>query len=103
MIHTTKDGIVMLIADMDDEHLSNTIGLFCRKIKAARLHIQKPKKTDFLSSLFVDEDDIDHEAIIKKSTERLLWYIFEASIRGMIFSGMLQQAFGRETLDLSQP
>jgi len=97
--HRTAKGDKLLVAEMDNGHLSNTISMFCRHIKTAKLMLQgEIKKDKFDQALFgsrydLDEDDI--KEIINKRTEQIQPYLGEAMLRGLNFTELLQDVFGR--------
>lgn len=105
MKHTTKDGKTMLIAEMDNNHLSNTINLICSRISdiAQILDSGTPLKSMTKSQavmLNIDEvykeiDEEHLEDILHSATEHLQPYVFEASLRDMNVTPILQRTFKR--------
>lgn len=89
----------MLVANMTNEHLENTIKLFIKRIKQA-IHIINwtPEKLrpEYLVAN-VSTRDIQKQArdVLRISLENLPKYIFEATVRGISFSKELQDALDR--------
>ena len=84
MKHTTKEGIVMDISQMDDNHLINTINLHVTKLQEAKNIIDGISKSKF-STKFYDEEDYTKEAeiYVEFFNHRFAHYIFEATIRNL--------------------
>lgn len=103
MYHRTRDDRTMLICEMDDNHLSNTISMFITNIGKAKTLLEMTKnggRDDFESALFGDYKSLSkHELkkIIKDNSDRLQYYLGEAMLRGMDFSKQLQELYGRST------
>lgn len=103
-LHTTADGTTLLICQMEDSHLVNTISLHCRKIKNARLVIEQgsvelPTIAKVLTGNKFDYERqiVNAEATIKSSHSKLQPYVVEASLRGLNISELLQDTYGRKT------
>lgn len=97
--HTSNQGITVLVAEMEDDHLMNTINVFCSKIKAARIRLDSNIEISNSSKHLYDTDKIDERAIgksFKTLTEKVSKYVFEASVRGLDVSKKLQDAYGRK-------
>ena len=105
-LHTTAEGQSLLICQMEDGHLFNTINLHCRSIKNARLVIEQgsvelPTIAKILTGNKFDYERqvINAEATIKSSHNKLQPYIVEASLRGFNISELLQDTYGRKGVD----
>ena len=99
--HETKNGEKMLIAQMDDTHLINTIKLYASKIEQSLAMIDKystlKESEKILYGFEYNNKDLIKEAtqLIQSSTDGLTAYVFEASIRNLNVSQYLQKAFSR--------
>lgn len=98
--HKTKEGTTILIVEMEDSHLLNTIELFARQIKQFIDILDNPKERKKSEEvLFGKEVMSESEASNKLTslTDKLVSYVFEAAIRGLDISKTLQAAYGRNT------
>ncbi len=98
--HTTKDGQSMLICQMEDRHLSNTIKSFCREIEKCRKVITQPSVEDQMIAIFnsgYSQANLKEQAgkQLKIYHERLQRYLGEALLRGLNLSNELKIAYGR--------
>jgi hypothetical protein len=98
--HTTKDGQSMLICQMEDRHLSNTIKSFCREIEKCRKVITQPSVENELIAIFnsgYSQANLKEQAVnqLKKYHQRLQPYLGEALLRGLDLSKELKIAYGR--------
>lgn len=81
--HRTKDGEEILIAQMDDKHLLNTINFFLKKLEAAKCIVDgnESKFSQLVNGIAYDEDSatryIDH------FNDTFGHYILEAIIRSL--------------------
>ena len=104
--HTCADGRQLLIVDMTDMHLLNTIGMHCRNLSQIRETLEQSQKydSDILFSALSDFNMKDLKAsaklTIKKTHEMLKSYVFEAACRNLNVSLMLNTAYGRVTKEL---
>ena len=99
--HKTKEGVTMLIVEMGDEHLLSTIAIFCNNINTFRELLDNPKEMKKSERvLYGSEAMSEGEAGNKllSLTDKLTSYVFEAAIRGLNISDMLQRAYGRKTV-----
>lgn len=103
-LHQTADGRSLLICQMDDSHLMNTISMYCRNIKNARLVIEQgnvklPTVAKVLTGNKFDRERqvANAESTIRSSHNKLQPYVMEASLRGLNISELLQDAYGRKT------
>jgi len=102
--HKTKDGKEMLIMQMNDGHLYNTIKMICREVKecAAVLEADFQPDNAVFAALIpeANSEDIKRKARndIQIYYSRLTHYVFEASRRNIDISRPLQEAFGKEKL-----
>lgn len=94
--HTTANGETKLIAEMDSEHLKNTIKLILKKYKEAANSIGSAGGITLemqLLGIYADPDEI------KKHLQYLLSvlppYVLEAMLRGIDLSKEIQDAIGR--------
>lgn len=98
--HTTSDGVEMLIASMDNNHLLNTIKIHAKRIHSARHSLQGGAVEDPLIQIFQPEycraamERRAKSAIISAHTD-LYDYVMEASLRGLDVTQILQTAYGR--------
>ena len=104
--HTTRDGVTMLVANMEDSHLLNTIKLLCKDIEQNRLVLIsdiEETSIDYILSWY-DLWDLKEFAKnkIRNGYNNILIYVLEASIRWLDISTQLQEAFWRKDL-LSLP
>ena len=98
MFHTTATGETILIASMEDSHLLNAIGLFCRKMEHARAAADAPSTaTEFERELygFDSVSAKDAAAIVRQGMALLQPYVLEAALRGLDVRADLQAAIGR--------
>jgi len=94
-----------LIAEMEDNHLLNTIKFFLRRIKelSAILDsdgniLQMTRSQAALTGAKIAQDHFDPEVIqdrLQEGVEKLHPYVLEAVLRGMEIKELLQDAFGR--------
>ncbi len=99
-IHITKDGKKMLISQMENNHLLNTIKFYLNKIESAKKYLEsKINMNNFKSALY----GINNEQVSKKAkesipiiTNKLLPYIFEAALRGVDITELLQNVYERK-------
>ena len=96
--HKTEDGEI-LVAQMEDDHLVNTIRLHCRKIAQYRGVAEGNIASDvFLRVLGnLDSSSFRREAEnqIRMRHSLLVEYVAEAALRGLDVSRHLQMAYGR--------
>lgn len=98
--HTTIDGKTMLIAQMKDSHLENTIELYLKKIEGAKDILEaKVSVSKFRGSLYGFDDNtlaMKAKKQIRALTGKLLPYLAEAMLRGINFTEDLQRVFERK-------
>ncbi len=104
--HTTKEGDALLVAEMEDRHLSNTIKLYCRAIIQARqaweaqLGLDHSLKAQLEHRLY-GRKEVDVEAVaraMRATIERLTPYLAEAFLRPAVIASCqaaVQAAIGR--------
>lgn len=99
--HTTREGNKMLIAQMEDNHLLSTIELHCREIRNKlemidRYHTLKESEKIMYG---YDQDNKEVKELVKQEvhvrTDMLSAYVFEASLRKIDVSNILQDTYGR--------
>ena len=97
--HTTKDGSKMLICQMDDSHLKNTINYMIREINKQKANLSASVEiTPLKSALYgIKKEDVSGRAhrAIPKMVELMFPYLAEAMLRGMDFSKDLQEMLER--------
>jgi hypothetical protein len=99
--HTTKEGKRMLISDMTDEHLKNTIDFIIKTLKAHQNIIKSEMTEKWNLDLVWSGISIRN---LKKNAERKVWevlevlpaYIYEATIRGENYTEILQTLHDRK-------
>lgn len=95
-VHRTKEGERMLIANMENEHLINTIKLIGRGMA----QLNQWTKSDLMSSALYNLLDMSEEDRILKIQElddKMGAYVLEATIRDIPYlSGILQEIYGRK-------
>jgi len=104
--HKTKEGITMLIAEMEDNHLLSTINLFCNNIATFINVLDNPKELKKSQQVLYGAEVMSEGEASNKLvslTDKLLPYVFEASIRGLNVADMLQQAYGRKAYETITP
>ena len=98
--HRTKDGKEMLICQMDDKHLGNTINLFLNKLgEAKRLLTLEISENKFKSALRGrSSKDLTKaaERAIREITEKLYPYLAESMLRGIYYTERMQAIFERK-------
>ena len=98
--HKTREGVEMLIADMTDEHLLNTIHAAAGGIKNLRLALEAPVSVSAFERVMYKRKTMSEEDIAEKlewTMNHLGAYVFEAALRGLNITNTLQSAFGRST------
>lgn len=99
--HTTANGDKMLIAQMDDDHLKNTIGVYCTRIKSQIQMIDRLatlKESEKILYGFQQSDvNMTNKAAeeINSAASGMSAYIVEACIRDINVSKIVQDAYGR--------
>lgn len=97
-IHYTADGGSILIAAMDDQHLLNTIALFCRKMENVRSAVDQQGTASAFERALYGFDTVSAEdaaSMIRQGIETVAPYVFEAALRGLDVRADLQAAIGR--------
>lgn len=107
--HRTREGVELLIAEMGDEHLLNTINFWLSKIERARASVDAPKRTGFNKLLYrySEEDESDWaETAIEEFYIMAPRYFMEAVIRGLNIHEevrRLQVVMGRDQRLVDRP
>lgn len=103
--HVTKDGRKILIASMENDHLINTIKLYCNNIKSSLnfidnySNLKESEKLLYFSKRDIDEESIENaKSTIQANINNLSSYVFEACIRNLNISEYLQDAFNRKDI-----
>lgn len=101
--HAARDGTTTLIAQMPDDHLTNTIRSFASRLHQSRLIIENqhcPGNT----LIRVLQPEFSSEALKEKASESIRYYhqklqpyVVEAALRGLDVSEPLQKAYDRST------
>jgi hypothetical protein len=101
--HRTTEGREMLIAEMDDSHLLNTINLFCRRIgEAVRvINLEEDVKPDKIIAHLQPRYSAANllakaQQELTNLDEKIAPYIVEAALRGLTVSHLLQKAYQRD-------
>lgn len=97
--HTTRDGDTMMICQMTPSHLINTIRMYCNHMVQAREVLANAGSMDVMTKILANQDceEIRRQAEqeIRRIDATLSSYVFEAALRGINVSTMLQAAYGR--------
>ncbi|WGV29197.1 hypothetical protein [Halotia branconii] len=98
--HTTKDGQSMLICQMEDRHLSNTIKSFCREIEKCRKILTQPTAENQLIAVFnptYSQANLKSQAEkqLKNYHQKLQPYLAEAFLRRLNLVNEVRIAYGR--------
>lgn len=99
--HKTKEGVILFVSEMDNNHLVNYIKLVLRGIEKLKVQLRKSEqpKDKFYSALYDTDDELTENELmdlIKCATENLYPYLSELSLRGIDMSERLQEVFERE-------
>lgn len=100
--HTTKNGESILVCQMDDRHLWNTLKMYCRKIKAARKVLEgKAVPVDpILGAVIGEATPIEQHTKARQelmsSHHALMHFVIEAAVRDFDVQSVLQDAYGRD-------
>jgi predicted transcriptional regulator len=91
--HKTKDGRVIAINQMDDNHLYNTIKYFIRRLSIAKDIINEEKKGNkFFNKINGVEFDIDAaEDYVESFNDMIGNYIYEALIRNIDIKSLISE------------
>ena len=107
MTHTTKDGTTTPIAAMSDSHLTNTINYVCRKIDECKTGLGSAVAfTPLQMALYdIDEKVLSESSAegIRNMLEALVPYVFEATLRGLAVTAVLQSTFERTGKEENAP
>lgn len=102
--HRTTEGREMLIAEMDDSHLLNTINLFCRRLAQA-IQIMN-REENLVTDKVIAHLQPRYSAAnlmakarqeLTKADQKIAAYIVEATLRGLNISPLIQKAYQRNT------
>lgn len=100
--HTTRDGLTILIAEMDDTHLINTIKLFSKDLPALAEHAQGDNMVErdvlYKRPGHIKPDDATR--LWRNQIQRLYPYLAEAILRDSIrddVASIAKVAIGRST------
>ena len=101
-IHRTANGEEMMIAQMSDDHLIETIKLFCSRIETCA-KILNGIKIEGGALIRALRPEFSQEAMKEKATllvrdldEEIQPYVMEACLRNLNISEFLQQAYERK-------
>lgn len=95
--HRARDGNEILIAQMSDSHLVNTIRMLCARLKQARLYTEQPQSILY-EALGVSPEGWNRDDaldIIRWVHGKLPAYVTEATLRGLVVTDHLVDAYGR--------
>lgn len=105
--HTDTTGRTMLVAEMSDEHLLNTIKLLLRRVKECSTYIdaleagETPKVTALHRAAYGDLYNPNNKErakqLLNSSLAALPKYVMEGCLRGLNLTTELQETFGRKT------
>lgn len=101
--HTTRDGTTMLIAQMDDRHLLNTIKLFSKALPEFRNIAESNESVSMDDILYnVPEEMSPEDAIVlwRNTVRHLQPYLAEALLRDAIrddVAALMQERIQRST------
>jgi hypothetical protein len=99
--HTSSKGTI-LIAQMDDNHLMNTIKLHASKIENGLTSLDKLVNLKPSEKILygINNSDTELEKNIASDihirTQALQYYVFEACLRGLEVTEILQETFNRD-------
>lgn len=97
--HKTANGRKMMICQMDDNHLRNTILLFLKNVEEAKtLLTGTVQENKFRSALYGQDENLEKKAkgMIHSLTEKLYPYLAEAMLRGISFTERMQAVYERK-------
>ena len=107
-LHTTSEGDSMLVCQMTDRHLTNTIRLLCKRMVEARALLDRARALLDSNSLTCDPllgilAPQFHAKAVREKTESAIKlihetlppYVLEAALRGIDLGYLLQAAYGR--------
>ncbi len=106
LVHTTKAGEQLFIAQLEDEHLMNCIGMICKRISEARERLEGvgvSRAKQALYGLDPEKSYKQAQLSLQKSVAHVMPYVFEAQVRGISASQLLQDAVGRTARDEELP
>lgn len=99
--HTTMNGESMLICQMENSHLINTIKVIAKVIQTSQEILQEQVKPDPLMEVLNPKylESIKERARqeLRKCHDCIQPYVMEAALRGLDVTGILQSAYGRST------
>jgi hypothetical protein len=98
MTHESKDGRVLLLANMDENHLKNTVKMHLKNIQEAKETLKNSGNLKVFGALYDQKvEDIEGKMLrqINHSARALPEYIMECAIRGFDFRRELAAAFDR--------
>ena len=107
--HTTRDGERMLVCQMDDKHLLNTIKLFSKNLKQIWEIAEGEVENTVADKIYdVPEDITPNEAINlwRQEVYRLTPYLSEAILRDGIrddVAALMQDRIGRDAPIAKKP
>jgi len=107
-IHVTKEGNKLLISEMENSHLGNTILYILRQIDTAKKMLEgKTERSEFEKAIYGNYKTMDKEdlqEIIRGRSEILQPYLGEAMLRGLDYTKELQETFERaEKISVHSP
>lgn len=99
--HRTKDGVEMLICQMGDKHLLNTIKLICQQMSEQRnIMLGEYEAVDPMIAMFTNQATEQSQREAAKAKVRvfhdlLVHYVIEAVLRDFDVSEYVVEAYGR--------
>ena len=101
-VHITSNGDSILICQMENSHLINTIKVIAKVIQASQEILQEQVKPDPLMEVLNPKYSLQSikeraKQELKQCHDRIQPYVMEAALRGLDVTGILQAAYGRTT------
>lgn len=95
MYHKTAEGRKLLIAQMTDIHLTNTINLMCKNYNEYKKLLGMTVTLE-MKLMGIKNDQDATEGRMSQILLTLPFYIYEATLRGLDFTEILQSTIERK-------